>query len=93
MNRLYKRYRSLLAKGGWMDSWTYKKLREKQASDKQFIHDLPVILEKHYADHSHEEFTEKLKALLTGRAQIFLQDAEKEFIRRFAAQKGINLNA
>ena len=90
MEYLYKRYRPLLARGGWMDSWTYGRLKEKKKADAKFIRELPGVLERHWREQTPEEFSRKLHQLLHDEAaNTILAEAEKDVIRRFAASKGI----
>jgi hypothetical protein len=92
MDALYKRYRPLLAKGGWMDSWTYKRLKAKKVSDSKFLKELPRTLEQGMKDHSPELFAVKLRMLLDDEVtQCALNEADKNCIRQFAANRGITL--
>jgi hypothetical protein len=91
MEALYKRYRPLLAKGGWMDSWTYSKLKVNQKANRKFLRDLPGMLEGYYRESTHEQFADRVRALLNYADELQLIEAEKEVIRRFAAGKGLTL--
>jgi spermidine synthase len=90
MDALYKRYRPLLAKGGWMDSWTYKKLKQKKASDAKFLRELPSLLEKHQKDCEPEVFASRLRRLLTFNDK--LSDADRHAICKWATEKGIDVS-
>jgi hypothetical protein len=88
MRELYKRYRPLLARKGWMSSWTYGKLRDKESSDAKFSKDLPLLLEKHRKEQSPEAFAARVQALLQ---HNLLPDEDKDVIREWAQAKAINL--
>jgi spermidine synthase len=88
MDALYKRYRPLLAKGGWMDSWTYKQLKQKQAEDIKFRKELPGLLDRHRNDCAPEVLGARLQRLL---AHEKLSDDNKRIIREWAEKNGVNL--
>ena len=93
MHLLHRRYRPLMAKGGWMASRNYKQLVRKQRDNKRFTRSLPSQLERHWNEQSPEEFIVWLRRLLvaTDADDRILNEQEKEIIRQFAAAKGITL--
>lgn len=91
MEFLYKRYRPLLAKGGWMDSWTYKKLKLKKRDDDKFNKTFPALLEKHWRERTPEEFLARLRVLLQTADQYILNSENREVIYKFVAGKGLKL--
>jgi hypothetical protein len=98
MHLLHRRYHPLLAKGGWMSSWTYKQLIQKERDYKRFIRGLPALLERHWKEHAHtpDMFVAKLRQLLLALDDGKLRGGklsndEKLVIRQFAAAKGIEL--
>lgn len=91
MRALYKRYRPLLAKHGWMDSWTHTKLKAKESSNRRLVTQLPALLQDHWNKSTPAQFAERTAKLLAMADEFELTDAERQVIRRFAAAKGISL--
>jgi len=95
MHALHKRYRPLLAKGGWMDSWTYRKLKGKKAEDVRFDKELPARLERWWAENGPEKFLAGMRKLYAAaeREPGILTPANRETIRRFLEAKRIALSS
>lgn len=92
MNQLHRRYRPMLAEGGWMDSWTYGMLREKQRNDSRFTRHLPALLEKHRLAQTPEQFRFRLLEMiaLAGGSGDF-GDEHLGVVLEYAKAKGIEL--
>ena len=93
---LHKRYRPLVAKGGWMDSWTYKTLVERERDGKHFVKGLPALLERGSKKYTNKEvLAARLRGLMLGLDSDWrgskLKEQGKQIIRQFAATKGIVL--
>jgi spermidine synthase len=90
MHLLHKRYRPLLAKGGWMSSWTYDKLRKREKDDADFLRQLPAQLEDGWRRNTREYSIQAIHLMLGVDPEV-ISDTEKRVIREWALAKGIDV--
>jgi hypothetical protein len=87
MEALHKQFRPYRAKGGWMDSWTYRKLKAKQRDDEKFLrHELPRLLYARLKEDGPEKFRLNCLRLL---AAPEIDDETKLIVRDWLKDHGV----